>query len=37
MWSTMAASVVDFPEPVVPVTRMSPLRSREIFLITSGR
>ena len=24
MWSTIAASVVDLPEPVVPVTRMIP-------------
>ena len=24
MWSTMAASVVDLPEPVGPVTRISP-------------
>ncbi len=37
MWFTMAASVVDLPEPVVPVTRMSPLRSRAIFFRTSGR
>jgi len=36
MWSTMAARVVDLPDPVVPVTRISPLRSRAIFLSTSG-
>ena len=27
MWSIMAASVVDFPDPVVPVTRMIPRTS----------
>ena len=35
--SIIAASVVDFPLPVVPVTRINPLCSIEIFLITSGR
>ena len=37
MWSTIAASVVDLPEPVVPVTRMIPRASSARRLITGGR
>ena len=37
MRSTMAASVVDLPEPVVPVTSTSPRCSSQIFSITRGR
>jgi hypothetical protein len=37
MWSTIEARVVDFPLPVVPVHRMSPLVSRASFSITFGR
>ena len=36
MWSTIAASVVDFPEPVVPVTRMIPRGSSASRVTTSG-
>ena len=36
MWSIIAASVVDFPEPVVPVRRMSPRCSSASLRITSG-
>ncbi len=35
-WSTIAASVVDLPEPVVPVTRTRPRCSPAIFSITFG-
>ncbi len=35
MWSIMAASVVDFPDPVVPVTRMIP-RTSFARLVTAG-
>ena len=31
MWSIIAASVVDLPEPVVPVTRIRPRCSTAIF------
>ena len=37
MWSIIAASVVDLPEPVVPVQRTSPRCSRQIFSRTGGR
>ncbi|MNY35965.1 hypothetical protein D3C86_1704140 [compost metagenome] len=37
MNSTMAASVVDLPEPVGPVTSTRPWRSRASFLMTGGR
>ncbi len=36
MWSTIAASVVDLPEPVVPVTRIRPRCSAAIFSSTFG-
>ena len=36
MWSIIAASVVDLPEPVVPVTRIRPRCSAEIFSSTLG-
>ena len=36
MWSTIAASVVDFPEPVVPVTTMIPRGSPASRVTTSG-
>ncbi len=35
-WSTMAASVVDLPEPVVPVTRMIPRGSSATSRTASG-
>ena len=35
--SIMAASVVDLPEPVGPVTRIRPLRCRVRFFSTGGR
>ncbi len=35
--SMSAASVVDLPEPVGPVTRMSPRGSRATFATTGGR
>ena len=35
--SIIEAKVVDFPLPVVPVTRMRPLCSREMLLSTGGR
>ncbi len=37
MWSIIAASVVDLPEPVVPVTRMIPRGSSASLVTTSGR
>ena len=37
MWSTIAASVVDLPEPVTPVTRTSPRSSSAISSRTGGR
>ena len=37
MWSIIAASVVDLPEPVVPVSRMIPRGSSASVRITSGR
>jgi hypothetical protein len=37
MKSIMAARVVDFPEPVAPVTSTRPRGSMAIFLITGGR
>ena len=36
MWSIIAASVVDLPEPVVPVSRMIPRSSSASFVITGG-
>ena len=36
MWSIIAASVVDLPEPVVPVTRIRPRSSSASELMTSG-
>ena len=36
MWSIIDASVVDLPEPVVPVTRISPRSSSASVVITSG-
>ena len=36
-WSTMAASVVDFPEPVVPVTSTIPRGSSAMSRTASGR
>ena len=36
MWSIIAASVVLFPEPVVPVTRMIPRCSSASFVTTGG-
>ena len=36
MWSTIAASVVDLPEPVVPVSRMIPRCSSARARITGG-
>ena len=36
MWFNIAASVVDLPEPVVPVTRIRPRSSSAIFLSTGG-
>ena len=36
MWSTIAASVVDLPEPVVPVSSTIPRSSSESVRITSG-
>jgi hypothetical protein len=35
-WSMMAASVVDLPEPVGPVTSTSPLCSIAVFLRIGG-
>ena len=37
MWSTIAASVVDLPEPVVPVSRTMPRGSSAIVDTTAGR
>ena len=37
MWSIIAASVVDLPEPVVPVSRTIPRGSSASLRITSGR
>src|SRR5205823_10211248 len=37
MRSMMAASVVDLPEPVVPVTSTRPRCSSQILLMTGGR
>ena len=37
IWSIIAASVEDLPEPVVPVTRMIPRSSSAISEMTSGR
>ncbi len=37
MWSMMAASVVDFPDPVVPVSRIRPRSSSARSSITGGR
>ena len=36
MWSSIAASVVDLPEPVVPVSRMIPRSSSASSVITAG-
>jgi hypothetical protein len=36
MWSIIAARVVDLPEPVVPVIRISPRSSSAISGITGG-
>ena len=36
MWSIIDASVVDLPEPVVPVRRISPRSSSAISEITGG-
>ena len=36
IWSIIAARVVDLPEPVVPVTRITPRSSEASSLITSG-
>ena len=36
MWSIIAASVVDLPEPVVPVSRMMPRSSSASLRITGG-
>ena len=36
MWSIIAASVVDLPEPVVPVSRMIPRGSSASRRTTSG-
>jgi hypothetical protein len=36
MCSIMAASVVDFPQPVVPVTRITPRSSSANLRMTSG-
>ena len=36
IWSIIAASVVDFPEPVVPVSRISPRSSSASSVITGG-
>ena len=36
MWSIIAASVVDLPEPVVPVTRMIPRSSSASSRMTGG-
>ena len=36
MWSIIAASVVDLPEPVVPVSRMMPRSSSASWRITGG-
>jgi hypothetical protein len=36
MWSIIAASVVDLPEPVVPVRRIRPRSSSAISSITGG-
>ena len=36
MWSIIDASVVDLPEPVVPVSRISPRSSSAISEITGG-
>ena len=36
MWSIIAASVVDLPEPVVPVSRISPRSSSAMSGITGG-
>ena len=36
MWSMIAASVVDLPEPVVPVSRIRPRSSSAISPITGG-
>ena len=36
IWSMIAASVVDFPEPVVPVSRTSPRSSSARSLIAGG-
>ena len=37
MWSIIAARVVDFPEPVVPVTRTIPRCSSARSVTTLGR
>ncbi len=37
MWSIIAASVVDLPEPVVPVSRMIPRSSSDSSVMTGGR
>ena len=36
MRSTRQASVVDLPQPVAPVTRITPLRFSDSFITTSG-
>ena len=37
MWSIIAASVVDLPEPVVPVSRMMPRSCSASCVTDSGR
>ena len=37
MSSTMAASVVDFPDPVLPVTRIRPVAALHNWRTDSGR
>ena len=37
MWSIIAASVEDLPDPVVPVTRIRPRGSRDSASRTGGR
>jgi hypothetical protein len=37
MWSTIAASVVDLPEPVLPVARTIPRGSSASSVTTEGR
>ena len=37
MWLIIAARLVDFPEPVGPVTRISPRGRSDSSLVTGGR